>query len=128
MTGTVDERLLVIIMRRTAPTSAMAVFDHHGRMTFGNLSMANLLLYKTEKLKGLELAKLMPPPFSFLHHKWIKDLETKSAKPPPASCRTGTVQYLLTGTGSRVPARVRVAPKMADEHHSYIVRVSSQRP
>ena len=49
-----------------------------------NSDLREILGYDTKDTKKLELSNLMNPPYSMLHHKWMKE---PSARVPMQSCR-----------------------------------------
>lgn len=77
MGGTRDQRLLVVTMKRTAPTEAMAVFDHKGSLIFSNNVFASMLGYEPSKIAGKDIASFIEQPYGFLHHRWIKEQDNK---------------------------------------------------
>ncbi|KAG2447634.1 hypothetical protein HYH02_007552 [Chlamydomonas schloesseri] len=104
--GTDQQRILVLNCRRTdGLTGTILVVDSRMRLRFASTGVSALLGYPARKLAAMRLDQLLPPPYSTLHAKWIKD---PPSKPAPTSCRAGVVVHLLNDASNRVPVRVRV--------------------
>ncbi len=50
----------------------MLVADRRGNITYTTAATAELLGTSVKQLMRSDLSKLLPQPFSLLHHKWIK--------------------------------------------------------
>lgn len=83
--GTENQRLLIMQIRKIHKgEDNMMVTDQKGRVVFINSGLRNLLDYRVKQTKKLDLSKLMPPPFSVLHQRWMKE---QTPKIPLQSCR-----------------------------------------
>lgn len=80
MGGTRDQRLLVVTMKRTAPTEALAVFDHKSNLIFSNSVFASMLGYESSKIAGKDISMFIEQPFGFLHRRWIKEQDSKVSR------------------------------------------------
>ncbi|GIL79405.1 hypothetical protein Vretimale_18290 [Volvox reticuliferus] len=124
--GTADQRLLVLNMARAGEVVPTMVLDHHGRVLFANQALCSLLGTKPKDMRGRDLGTLMPQPFGYLHHRWIKDAEMAvSTKPPPSSCRAGAVHSLVSSNGVHVPVRMIITSReLPGGVHVNIVRAT----
>lgn len=117
--GTSDQRLLLLSMTRMGETASqpMVVFDHHGMVLFANGALCTLIGTKPKDLRGRNISSLLPQPFGYLHHRWIKDAEMSIAKPPPFSCRAAAVHSLVSSNGVHVPVRMTISSHEASNSH-----------
>ena len=72
ISGTQDQRLLMVSMKRLAATEALVVFDHKGVVMFANTPFASMLGYDVSSLMGRDISGFMEEPFSRLHKSWLK--------------------------------------------------------
>lgn len=100
-------------MTRVGEVVPIMVLDHHGRVLFANLALCSLLGTKPKDIRGRDLGTLMLQPFGYLHHRWMKDVESEVAshRPPPSSCRAGAVHSLLSSNGVHVPLRMVISSR-----------------
>lgn len=71
--GTDTQRLLVIKIKRSDPEPLrVLVTDRRGNISYTTAATAELLGTSVKQLMRSDLSKLLPQPFSLLHHKWIK--------------------------------------------------------
>ncbi|PNH00227.1 hypothetical protein TSOC_013962, partial [Tetrabaena socialis] len=124
MGGTTDQRLLVLLMTRRGPIIPTMVFDHHGRVLFANQAVCSLLGTKPKDMRGRDIATLLPEPFGFLHHRWIKEAGVAITRPPPASCRAGISHALVSSNGVHVPVRMKITGREIGGVHMNIVRAT----
>ncbi|GLI68263.1 hypothetical protein VaNZ11_012618, partial [Volvox africanus] len=124
--GTADQRLLVLNMTRMGEVVPTMVLDHHGRVLFANQALCSLLGTKPKDMRGRDLGSLIPQPFGYLHHRWIKDAEMSvSNRPPPFSCRAGAVHSLVSSNGVHVPVRMVITSReLPGGVHVNIVRAT----
>lgn len=128
MGGTSEQRLLVVTMKRTAPTEALAVFDHKGSLLFSNSVFASMLGYESNKIAGKNIATFIEQPYGYLHQRWIKDQDSKVTKPTPGGCRSGLPFRLLTSSGTHVTAKLGITLKEAGDHSNFCVKVDPVDP
>lgn len=63
----------MVKIRRTATAPLhLLVTDQRGNISYTTAATAELLGYSVKQLLRMDLAKLLPLPFSLLHHKWMK--------------------------------------------------------
>ena len=128
MGGTSEQRLLVVTMKRTAPTEALAVFDYKGSLLFSNSVFASMLGYESGKIAGRNIASFIEQPYGYLHQRWIKDQDSKVTKPTPGGCRSGLPFKLLTSSGTHVTARLGITLKEEGDHSNFCVKVDPVDP
>ncbi|GLI62827.1 hypothetical protein VaNZ11_005578, partial [Volvox africanus] len=105
--GTDSQRIFILHARRTdGQTDGLMVVDPKGAVTFATWDVAAMLGYPLKKFLHMRLEQLLPPPFSKMH---IKYLRNQTVVIPPTSCRAGRVVHLLSNNGSAVPVRLHVS-------------------
>jgi PAS domain-containing protein len=63
---------VVKIRRSASMPQHLLVTDHRGNITYTTASTAELLGYSVKQLLRMDVTRLLPLPFSLLHHKWMK--------------------------------------------------------
>ncbi|KXZ48338.1 hypothetical protein GPECTOR_28g744 [Gonium pectorale] len=128
--GTAGQRLLVLNMVRRGELFPTIVFDHHGRVLFCNQALCSLIGTKPKDMRGRDIGSLLPQPFGYLHHRWIKDAEMApmGARTPPSSCRAGAVHSLVSSNGVHVPVRVVITSREVSGVHMIIAHVNRVTP
>jgi PAS domain S-box-containing protein len=51
---------------------ALAVFNHKGKLLFGNRPFANMLGYEVSIMAGMNISSFMEQPYGQLHQRWLK--------------------------------------------------------
>jgi hypothetical protein len=70
--GTATERVLVLAVKCVVPPGMLMVVDHKGRITHATTGLAALLGFPLRQLVGMDVASLIPPPYSQLHAGFYK--------------------------------------------------------
>lgn len=104
--GSDDVRMLLLRLRCLSDSTALLVTDPKGHIQFATSQMAVLVGYSVKvMMDGMNMAGLLPPPYSQLHAAFMKvrcqqGLPAAPACVQPGRCRGGRV--LPTGVVARV--------------------------
>eukprot|EP00775_Hariotina_reticulata_P003511 gene3511-3781_t len=119
--GSDQVRLLMITMRCLTDTLAMMVTDPRGRIEFTTTQLAKMIGYNVKAMtEGMNMAGLLPPPYSQLHPSYMKEL---TSKPPPSSCRAGAVVHLCHANTTRVPVTLQLSQRDNGERTQHVIKV-----
>ncbi|KAG2432252.1 hypothetical protein HXX76_009170 [Chlamydomonas incerta] len=121
LAGTDGQRIMALSCRRTdGQEGNLLVVDTHMRIRFASLGVSALLGYPPRKLAGggggggggcMKLDALLPPPYSTMHAKWLRDPPHTVAS---TGCRAGKVVTLLNDAAVQVPVRIKVSAANPD--------------
>eukprot|EP00882_Tetradesmus_deserticola_P031440 GHRQ01035550.1.p2 GENE.GHRQ01035550.1~~GHRQ01035550.1.p2 ORF type:complete len:113 (+),score=55.54 GHRQ01035550.1:50-388(+) len=88
--GTDDQRLLVVKLRCMSDSLALLVTDAKGRICFATSQLAGMLGYNAKVLTdGMNLAGLLPLPYSQLHSGFMKVSALRSSAVTASHCSCG---------------------------------------
>lgn len=118
--GTEKERILVLNVRSVAPPGAVMVVDHKGRLVYASSALGALLGIPHKALAAMDLQSLIPPPYSQMHGSFLKNLANV---PPPTSCRSGAVVYMMRANGTKLPVTLQLSTHDDGDRVQHVVRV-----
>ena len=70
--GNGSEFVLVVSLQAAAAAGAVMTVDHRGRIVYATSQLGALLGYGARQLAAMELAAVVPPPYSQLHAGFMK--------------------------------------------------------
>eukprot|EP00775_Hariotina_reticulata_P001355 gene1355-1696_t len=119
--GSDQVKLLIISMRCLTDTLAMMVTDSKGRIEFATTQLAKMVGYNVKAMtEGMNMAGLLPPPYSQLHPSYMKAL---NSQPPPSSCRAGAVVHLCHANTTRVPVTLQLSQRDDGDRMQHVIKV-----
>ncbi|KAF5841393.1 hypothetical protein DUNSADRAFT_13056 [Dunaliella salina] len=121
MGGSESQRMLCFDMRLTHSQGMLMVVDARGRLLYMNSEMRRMLgISDDTNVSKLDMTSLMPPPFSLLHGKWMREA---GAKVPKQSCRSGATVVMSGANKAPLPIRPKITTREVDESVQHLVRV-----
>eukprot|EP00775_Hariotina_reticulata_P003515 gene3515-3785_t len=119
--GSDQVKLLMISMRCLTDTLSMMVTDPRGRIVFATTQLAKMVGQNVKAMtEGMNMASLLPPPYSQLHPIFMKE---PTSKPPPSSCRAGAVVHLCHANTTRVPVTLKLSQRDDGERMQHVIQV-----
>lgn len=101
--GSDEVRLLLLRLRCLSDNLALLVTDPKGHIQFATSQMAALVGYSVKvMMDGMNMAGLLPPPYSQLHAAFMKVRWQDGLVQPHLLCAAWQVAGQLTGSGAAV--------------------------
>jgi len=121
MGGSESQRMLCFDLRLAHSQGMLMVADARGRLLYMNSEMRHILgISDDTNVSKLDMNSLMPPPFSLLHGKWMKEAGTKV---PKQSCRSGATVVMLGANKAPLPIRPKIMTREVEDSEQHLVQV-----